>query len=72
MTQVKPRLMVVKLHLNLINKQKNHLDLKLKQTHNKIVVLKLKVMIKRKRSKVMIKQIKAVVQQLQQITLLVF
>lgn len=63
--------MAVKLHLNLINNRKNHLDLKLKQIQNKLVVLKLKVVMnKRKRSKLMIKQnkVKAVVQQLQQIT----
>ena len=68
--EVKP-LMVVKLHLNLIKKLENHLDLKLKQIHNKVVVLK--VVIKRKRNKLTIKQnkVKQAVQQLQQITLLV-
>ena len=58
--KVKPRLMVVKLNLNLTQNQMIHL------------VLKLKVMIKRKRNNLIIKQnkIKIVVQQLHQITLL--
>ena len=70
--KVKPRLMVVKLNLNLIKNQMIHLVLKLNQIQNKVVVLKLKVMIKRKRNNLIIKQnkIKIVVQQLHQITLL--
>jgi len=70
--KVKPRLMVVKLNLNLTKNQMIHLVLKLNQIQNKVVVLKLKVMIKRKRNNLIIKQnkIKIVVQQLHQITLL--
>ena len=70
--KVKPRLMVVKLNLNLTKNQMIHLVLKLNQIQNKVVVLKLKVMIKRKRNNLIIKQnkIKMVVQQLHQITLL--
>ena len=64
--------MVVKLNLNLTKNQMIHLVLKLNQIQNKVVVLKLKVMIKRKRNNLIIKQnkIKMVVQQLHQITLL--
>jgi hypothetical protein len=70
--KVKPRLMVVKLNLNLTKNQMIHLVLKLNQIQNKVVVLNLKVMIKRKRNNLIIKQnkIKMVVQQLHQITLL--